>query len=115
MAVQYFEQVSLTTNTLGRAQTRKKEGIQVKEKLIYLVSTIIFVVIGSLIIANYTAIAEYNYQIQQTNKNIKRIEEEKNKLQLKIAELSSPRRIIDFAQNQLGMQMDETRVTIISQ
>ncbi|WP_082732413.1 cell division protein FtsL [Tepidibacillus decaturensis] len=77
--------------------------------------TVLFVVIlAGFIISGYAQISEYNYSIQNLEKSIAKTNEENDTLQLKIAELSAPERIIKIAQEELGMALNEEQVIILS-
>ncbi len=91
----------------------KIKGMPAGEKLFYL-SVVIFVVfLASIVISGYAQIAEYNYKEQKLEKSISSINEENETLQRKIAELSTTDRIIDIAENKLGMTLDESRIVVL--
>ncbi|MFV9509994.1 cell division protein FtsL [Tepidibacillus sp. LV47] len=92
----------------------KKSSIPIGEKLFYLVTVLIVGAIASVIISNYAQIVEYNYQIQKQEQSIKAIQIENENLQLKIAELSSPERILAIAKERLGMKLNEEQVIMLS-
>lgn len=87
----------------------------VKEKLFYLFSVIFIVSLAGIVISGYALIAEYNYSAQKLEKSISDIKKENEQIQIKIAELSSPDRIIQIAQNELGMNINEQQIIVISQ
>ncbi|WP_339062299.1 cell division protein FtsL [Tepidibacillus marianensis] len=92
----------------------KRITIPVQEKLIYLVAVLFVVSVASIIISNYAQIVEYNYSIQKQEQFIKKTQMENESLQLKIAELSSPERILAIAENKLGMKLNEQQVVMLS-
>ena len=92
----------------------KKSPMPLKEKLFYLVTVIFVVAISSIVISNYAQIVEYNYTIQKQEQEIKNTQLENEQLQLKIAELSSPERILSIAEEQFGMQLNEEQVVMLS-
>ncbi len=109
----YKQEVKI--NNVTRVSKPNENLILVKEKLFYLFSVVFVVVMASIVISNYAQIVEYNYSIQNVEKSIYQLQEENDNLQLKIAELSSPERIIDIAQNKLGMTVAEERIIVLSQ
>jgi len=92
----------------------KKYTMPLQEKLIYLVAVLFVVSVASIIISNYAQIVEYNYAIQKQEQFIKKTQMENESLQLKIAELSSPERILAIAENRLGMKLNEQQVVMLS-
>lgn len=92
----------------------KKKTIPTKEKLYYLFSVIFVVVLASIVISGYAQISELNYSIQKSENSIEQINNDNEDLQIKIAELSSPERIINIAQNELGMSFDEERLIVLA-
>lgn len=102
-------------NKVTRSSKPNQDFIHVKEKVFYLFSVAFVVIMASIVISNYAQIVEYNYSIQKVEKSITQIVEENDSLQLKIAELSSPERILDIAQNKLGMTVEEERIVVLSQ
>lgn len=89
--------------------------LPVKEKLFYLFSVIFIVSLAGIVISGYALIAEYNYSSQKLEKSISDIKKENEQIQINIAELSSPDRIIQIAQNELGMNINEQQIIVISQ
>lgn len=111
LAVKYYD------NSISRTKTKpynNKAIISSKEKLFYLVSVIILAVLAGLVISGYAIISENNYKVQELKKNIIKINQENEMLELEIAELSSPDRILNIAQKDLGMTLNEDRIIVLS-
>ncbi len=87
----------------------------IEEKMFYLFSVIFIVVLASVVISGYAQLAEYNYSIQKVEKSITDIKKENEELEIEIASLSSPDRILEIAQNKLEMSLNEEQVIVLSQ
>lgn len=91
----------------------KKKNISPKEKLIYIFSILLFVIVGGILLSRVAQAYENNYQIQQIKIQMNKLEQDNNLMQLQISELSAPERIIDIAKNQLGMVPNSSQVNIV--
>jgi cell division protein FtsL len=91
-------------------KTVKKSAIPQAEKLLYLFSILIFVVVSGILVSRVTESYENNYKLQEIEFQIESLSEQNKTLQLKISELQSPERIMDIAQNQLGMVRSDSQV-----
>lgn len=92
----------------------KKVSIPVREKLFYIFAVIFAVILSGIVISGYAQIAEYSYSIQKVESSIIEINRGNEELQKKIAELSSPERIITTAREELGMTLDEEQVIVLN-
>jgi len=120
MAVYTNGNLALKYNNENKRISTNKETLNqptmvMGEKLFYLFCVLFIVSLASIVIAGYAQIAKYNYSIQQLESSIKQNYEQNDQLQLKIAELSSPDRIIEIAQNDLGMALNEQQVIVLAQ
>lgn len=86
-----------------------KHTIKTREKMLYLLIVLSCVAIACAIIARYSQIAEYNFQVQTMKHQIESMSEENNYLRLQIAEKSSPERILSAAQK-MGMIRSEENI-----
>ncbi|TCS84421.1 cell division protein FtsL [Tepidibacillus fermentans] len=111
LAYQAREKETVQKKTVTKV---KKSTMPIREKLFYLVMVLLVVVVASVIISNYAQIVEYNYLIQKQEQAIKAIQLENESLQLKIANLSSPERILSIAQKKLGMKLNEEQIVMLS-
>jgi cell division protein FtsL len=84
------------------------------EKLLYILSIIVVVAVLSSLLMRMATISQYNYEIQSMEKETAQIEERISNLQLEVATLSSPERIIKLAQEEWGMALNESTVRILS-
>ena len=91
-----------------------RKSLPAAEKFFYLMSVIFIVALASIVISGYAQIAELNYEAQKLEKSIISSSDEIDNLERKIAELSSPERIIKIAQEKLGMVMDESQVIVLN-
>lgn len=92
----------------------RKRTITMQEKLFYIFSIFIVVGLASIVISGYAIIAENNYKVQELKKSIAKINQETENLEMEIAELSSPSRILKIAYEELGMTLDESRIIVLS-
>ncbi len=72
----------------------RKTAIPAQEKLLYLFTIIICVVVAGVIIWRYAQIYEVNTRIQQIEHQIEQLEVENTTLKLEIAKLQDPDRLI---------------------
>ncbi len=90
-----------------------KSAIPMKEKLLYLLFVCLIVSAVGFVGYRYVQIAEYNYQIQKTKKDIMAMQEQNAALQLKIDQMSSREEILRTAESQ-GMVLSPGSVRVIS-
>lgn len=70
----------------------RRRSIPVQEKLLYLFTIIVCVIVAGAIIWRYSQIYEMSNKIQQIEREMKVLQVENNKLKLEIGKLSSPER-----------------------
>lgn len=92
----------------------RKRPIPVQEKLLYLFTILICVVVAGTIIWRYAQIYEMNTRIQMIEKEIKTLQVENNKLKLEISKAQDPKRLQDLA-NQYGLAAHENQVNQVTQ
>ncbi|WP_416151048.1 cell division protein FtsL [Salipaludibacillus sp. HK11] len=90
-----------------------KGGVTKGEKMIYSMAIIAMVFVFYLILSNYATMYTLNHEIQQTETNISEQQEINGGLTLQVKELSDPDRILDIAQNDLGMELNDKSVKVI--
>lgn len=95
------------TERKDRVKTRESKKtvvrrytIPAKEKLLYLFTIILCVIVAGLIIFRYTQIYEVNTKIQHIEKEITRLEAENRSLMLSVRKLQEPSRL-----NEIGVQL----------
>jgi cell division protein FtsL len=86
-------------------------GISAGEKLLYFFMLTALVTVSIFLVARYAKISDYNYQILETKREIKKINEQKSELTAKIDELSQPERIRMIAE-QMGLTKLEDTVRV---
>jgi cell division protein FtsL len=91
-----------------------KSVISTGEKLLYILTIIIVVAVLSSLLMRMATISQYNYEIQSMERETAQIEERISNLQLEVATLSAPERIIKLAQEEWGMELNESTVRILS-
>ncbi|SMO48219.1 cell division protein FtsL [Melghirimyces algeriensis] len=94
-----------------RILPKKKKRVQRKElpareKILYMVSIVIFVVLASGILSRYAEVAELHMELQKMERQTAQLEEGNKHLQKKKNELRSADRIRQFAREK-GMVMAE--------
>jgi cell division protein FtsL len=86
-----------TKKVVSRGKT-----LPVQEKLLYLFTVVVCVLVAGVIIWRYAQIYELNTRIQEVEKQIRLLEAENSALKHKVEALSQPERLLKEAQN-LGM------------
>lgn len=92
----------------------KNKVMPKREKLFFIFSVLFVVLLSGIIISGYAQITELNYEAQKVEKSITSMNEENENLQRKIAELSTPERILKIARDELGMSLNEKQVLVIT-
>ncbi|TVY09603.1 cell division protein FtsL [Paenibacillus cremeus] len=85
-------QVKVNLNEPSKPAVRAKVGLPVQEKLLYLFTVAICVVVAGLIIWRYAQIYEMNTNIMKIEQQLKKLEAENSVLKRKVETLSSPER-----------------------
>lgn len=81
----------------------RKKALPTQEKLLYLFTILVCVVVAGAIIWRYAQIYEVNTKIQQIEDQIKVLENENKQLKLEVFKLQDPKRMIDAAK-ELGLR-----------
>jgi cell division protein FtsL len=84
----------------------KRKSIPVQEKLLYLFTVIVCVLVAGAIIWRYAQIYELNTRMQQIESQIKALQIENNKLKMEITKYQDPKKLLDQAK-QLGLVPNE--------
>jgi len=82
-----------------------RPGVPTSEKLMYLLLIFALVIATSIIGFRYNQISQNNYQIQVLTREIAKIKGENESMQLKVDEMSNPKRISIEAEK-MGMVLD---------
>jgi cell division protein FtsL len=90
-----------------------KGGITKGEKVIYTLALMAVVCVTYLIVSNYATIYSLNHEMQQVESQINNQENVNSGLALQVKELSDPEGILDIAQNELGMKLNDESVKVI--
>ncbi|MFD0672019.1 cell division protein FtsL [Cohnella sp. GCM10027633] len=94
----------------------RRRTIPIGEKLLYLFTVAVVVLVACFIIYRYAQIYQMNGQIQETSNQYNQTTEQMKELQREIERLSDPKRIRDKAMNEYGMVPVESRgITVTSQ
>lgn len=97
-----------------KEQELVKTGLSTGEKLLYIFAILLVVGSLSVILMGKAAISQLNYEIQFLEKEIAQIKDMNAMLQLEVAALSSPDRIIGIATSELGLNQEKSTVRILS-
>lgn len=101
--------VQSNTNALPR-----KSVFSSTEKITYL--TAVLFIIGTLcyLMAQSAAISQTSYDLQTIEKDLAQIVVQNDHLEQEVMALSTPERILQIAQQELGMQAEASKVKILS-
>jgi cell division protein FtsL len=89
-----------------RSRRTRKKSIPTKEKLLYLFTIAICVMVAGLVILRYAQIYEINARLHTIEKEIKAVENENSTLKLEVNKLSNPERLAEKAKLQ-GLRPSE--------
>lgn len=92
-----------------RRKVIRKKGLPVKEKLLYLGTVIVFVVLTSFVLSQQAQLAELNYEIQQKEKQVAQVETAMTDLEDEVKDLLKPERIKRMAESR-GFSYDPERI-----
>jgi cell division protein FtsL len=100
----------------------RRRTISVGEKLIYLLSVAIIVLVAGVIINRYAQIYEINQQIVKTNAKVDQMTLQVNDFQREVERLSSADRIIKFAKdngmivmnNSNGIKIEKSSAAVVA-
>ncbi|MEF3310355.1 septum formation initiator family protein [Paenibacillus sp. GYB004] len=84
----------------------KRKSIPVQEKLLYLFTVIVCVVVAGVIIWRYAQIYELNTRIQKIESEVKALQIENNKLKMEITKYQDPKKLLDQGKS-LGLVPNE--------
>ncbi|GAA3403934.1 cell division protein FtsL [Paenibacillus hodogayensis] len=90
----------------------KRRSIPVQEKLLYLFTVIVCVLVAGVIIWRYAQIYEMNTRMQKIESQIKTLQIENNKLKLEITKYQDPKKLLDQAK-QLGLVPNDDLIQVI--
>ncbi|MFZ4450242.1 cell division protein FtsL [Salibacterium aidingense] len=97
-----------------QVQTHHIPGKVTKGEKILVFSMVLAVVIAAFIlISNYANIYTQQREIASLNQSINEQTETNRSLELEVAELSAPDRIMYYAKEELGMELDDEQVRVI--
>ncbi|MDZ5781727.1 cell division protein FtsL [Marinococcus luteus] len=97
-----------------KVQYHVRGGITKGEKLI-MTAVIIGILIASFfIVSNFATIHAQDQQIDQTATQVQEQQQVNQNLELQVAELSSPERIMDYAKNELDMEMKDENIQVVN-
>lgn len=89
-----------------------RHSLPIKEKLSYLLLVVVFVAISGILLSKYALLAETNYKVQDVNRQIASIQKEIDLLNIEVARLSAPDRILLVAE-QMGLTQRDGNVKTV--
>lgn len=84
------------------------------EKLLWMMLVLAFVTASIFMVSNYASIYNLNTSIQQVESDQRAQMKQNEELQVKVTGLSAPDRIMDIAQNELGMELNDQNVEVVN-
>jgi cell division protein FtsL len=96
-----------------REKVIRRRQLPMGEKLLYLFTVAVFVIVAGVVIFRYAQIYQVNRQIQEMNRKYDQTTMQIKELQREVERLSDPGRIKDIASKQLGMvPVDPNGITV---
>lgn len=93
----------------------RRRSLPIGEKLLYLFTIAVVVLVACFIIFRYAQIYQINGQIQATTKQYNQMTDETKELQREVERLSDPKRIKDLAEQYGMVQIEDRGITVTSQ
>ncbi|WP_221564090.1 cell division protein FtsL [Alkalihalobacillus sp. TS-13] len=93
---------------------RKRSKITKGEKVLWTVAAMMLAAASIFMISNYAEMYTVNKEIQVMEQNIDKQSKQVDDLTLKKSELSEPLRIINFAEQKLGMKFDDKNIKVVN-
>ncbi|MFC5532175.1 cell division protein FtsL [Cohnella yongneupensis] len=93
----------------------RRRTLPLAEKLLYLFTIAVVVLVAGFIIFRYAQIYQLNGQIQDTTKQYNQTTDQMNELQREVERLSDMKRIKDMAEGYGMVQVENRGITITSQ
>ncbi|MFD2170827.1 septum formation initiator family protein [Tumebacillus lipolyticus] len=95
-------QVKPKTGVAPRSERSKQEA---KEKLKWLGTILVCIVVALGLVSRYASMVDINYAVEKQKGELQTLKDEQLKLEQQMLELESPERIKGYASNKLGMKM----------
>ncbi|MCD9024437.1 cell division protein FtsL [Cohnella silvisoli] len=102
------------TQTTHRSKVTRRRSIPIGEKLLYLFTIAVVVVVAGFIIFRYAQIYQINAQIQVKNKTYEQTSEQMKELQREVERLSDPKLIVEKATAQGMRPIANNGITVTS-
>lgn len=91
-----------------------KRGVTKGEKVLWAFALVALLCSAVFVISNYASIYSVNRDIQQLESKISTQQKVNSDLELQVAELSAPKRIIPIAENKLGLSRNIQNVKVVN-
>jgi cell division protein FtsL len=99
----------------------KKQAVYVErgritkgEKMLWMMLVLTFVAASIFMVSNYATIYNLNTGLQQAEADQRAQVKQNEELQVKVTELSAPGRIVNIAEEKLGMELNDQNVEVIN-
>jgi len=100
----------------NRSTTTRSAGskAQAREKLLWLGTILVCIVLALGVTARYAGMVQLNYQIEAQKVDLQKMKDQQLSLEKQVLELESPERIKGFAANKLGMKhVDDGQLIVV--
>ncbi|ASS75873.1 hypothetical protein CIG75_13525 [Tumebacillus algifaecis] len=97
----------------GAAPRSEKSKQEAKEKLKWLGTILVCIIIALGLVSRYASMVSLNYEVERQKLELQSHQDDRLKLEQQTLELESPERIKSYASNKLGMKSVEDKNLII--
>lgn len=101
-----------TKKEIQQHKVTVRHTLPISEKLTYLLSVVIIVAVAGVLLSKYALLAETNYRVQEVKADIAGMQKEIDLLQIEVARLSAPDRIMAVAE-EMGLTQREGNVKTV--
>jgi cell division protein FtsL len=111
---QQQQQTQKQVETKKQAVYVERGRITKGEKMLWMMLVLTFVAASIFMISNYATIYNLNTNLQQAEADQRGQMKQNEELQVKVTELSAPGRIVNIAEEKLGMELNDQNVEVIN-
>lgn len=111
---QQQQQTKKQVETKKQAVYVERGRITKGEKMLWMMLVLTFVAASIFMVSNYATIYNLNTSLQQAEADQRVQSKQNEELQVKVTELSAPGRIVNIAEEKLGMELNDQNVEVIN-
>ncbi|MCA0174407.1 MULTISPECIES: cell division protein FtsL [Bacillaceae] len=111
---QQQQQTQKQVETKKQAVYVERGRITKGEKMLWMMLVLTFVAASIFMVSNYATIYNLNTSLQQAEADQRVQSKQNEELQVKVTELSAPGRIVNIAEEKLGMELNDQNVEVIN-